>query len=218
MSSIKCGNCKATHTSVSEVRNCYAGTLVKRPISVEVGITQAEINRKPVAPVARTNRFAGRCAKCSGWVAAEAGILGERVNGKWLVEHAECPASSRPIYVEAADGSVGRASSAVAPATEPEDGIYITPNEDIFKVYCMVHGSRRQGAKRLEFSGDGKTGKFVYQGLASRHLPGNARRMSREEAAAFGKLYGFCVRCGRTLTDENSIAAGIGPVCAGYAW
>jgi hypothetical protein len=39
--------------------------------------------------------------------------------------------------------------------------------------------------------------------------------MSLEEAKAFGRLYGVCVRCGATLTDEQSIEAGIGPVCAG---
>ncbi len=41
------------------------------------------------------------------------------------------------------------------------------------------------------------------------------RKMTLEEAEEFGALYGFCCRCGRTLTDENSIEAGIGPVCAG---
>jgi len=40
-------------------------------------------------------------------------------------------------------------------------------------------------------------------------------RMTLEEAQQFGKLYGVCCVCGRTLTDEISIEAGIGPVCAG---
>ena len=38
--------------------------------------------------------------------------------------------------------------------------------------------------------------------------------MTVEVAQAFGKLYGVCGVCGRILTDEHSIAAGIGPVCA----
>lgn len=33
-------------------------------------------------------------------------------------------------------------------------------------------------------------------------------------AKAHGKLAGRCCSCGRELTDENSIAAGIGPICA----
>lgn len=38
-------------------------------------------------------------------------------------------------------------------------------------------------------------------------------RMSMEEAQAFGRLTGTCCVCGRMLTDETSIARGIGPVC-----
>lgn len=37
--------------------------------------------------------------------------------------------------------------------------------------------------------------------------------MTLEVAQQYGKLYGVCAICGRTLTDEKSIADGIGPVC-----
>lgn len=43
---------------------------------------------------------------------------------------------------------------------------------------------------------------------------GTAHRMSLDEASAFGHLYGVCCVCSRELTDEVSIAAGIGPICA----
>lgn len=36
-----------------------------------------------------------------------------------------------------------------------------------------------------------------------------------EAARAYGKATGICCCCGRELTDPNSIAAGIGPICAG---
>jgi len=45
----------------------------------------------------------------------------------------------------------------------------------------------------------------------------NVRKMTKEEAMEFGKLYGICCRCGRDLTDETSIALGIGPKCRGDA-
>ena len=35
------------------------------------------------------------------------------------------------------------------------------------------------------------------------------------EARAYGKRTGICCCCGRTLTNPDSIAAGIGPICAG---
>lgn len=107
----------------------------------------------------------------------------------------------------------------LAPAEEPEDGIYVLKQQglqdDIFKVYKMVHGSGRQGLKRLVFEPGAKKGRFEFEGLALYKLPKAARRMTLEEAKEFGALYSFCVRCGRTLTDEESIAAGIGPICAG---
>lgn len=43
----------------------------------------------------------------------------------------------------------------------------------------------------------------------------NASPLTLEQAKEYGKLYGQCIVCARTLTDEESIAAGIGPICAG---
>jgi hypothetical protein len=43
-----------------------------------------------------------------------------------------------------------------------------------------------------------------------------AKPMSMEQAAQQGKMMGFCIRCGATLTDPESVAAGIGPVCKNY--
>jgi hypothetical protein len=55
------------------------------------------------------------------------------------------------------------------------------------------------------------------------YLPGGATllatqgasRLTAETAERYGKLYGVCAICGRTLTNEESIERGIGPVCAG---
>lgn len=38
--------------------------------------------------------------------------------------------------------------------------------------------------------------------------------MTLAEAKEFGALYGVCCVCGRLLTNETSIEAGIGPICA----
>jgi hypothetical protein len=124
----------------------------------------------------------------------------------------ELKAMPTPVGVEATAAKILRDVN----KPEPVDGIYyVEGTNEIFKVYCMVHGSGRQGVKRLEHNLEAGTGKFAYMGLAAKHLPSNAVLMPLAEAMAFGKMYGFCVRCGRTLTDEGSIAAGIGPVCAG---
>lgn len=95
-----------------------------------------------------------------------------------------------------------------------EDGMYakvVDGTRRVFKVVHAVHGSGRQYAKELVQ--DGETwGWERAPGMVNRLTP--ADRMSLEEAQAFGRIYGVCCACGAILTDETSIAAGIGPVCA----
>jgi hypothetical protein len=72
--------------------------------------------------------------------------------------------------------------------------------------------SGRVYAKQLVQHGD--DWKFEYRAGAIRNLS-ESTRMTLEEAKEFGQLYGSCCVCGRVLTNEESIEAGIGPVCSG---
>lgn len=87
-----------------------------------------------------------------------------------------------------------------------EDGFYVL-NDKIFKVQTSPDTGRTY-AKQLTSSGS-----FVYApGMVGKLAKG--QKLTLEVAKKYGKLYGMCVVCGRTLTDEQSIAAGIGPICA----
>lgn len=66
-------------------------------------------------------------------------------------------------------------------------------------------------AKRLIVSG--KRGVWSYSPGAMKNLHG-AERLTVEQAAFLGHHLGVCVVCGATLTDEKSVAAGLGPICA----
>lgn len=93
-----------------------------------------------------------------------------------------------------------------------EAGMYRTDGE-IFKVQLAVHGSGRPYAKLLTLH-HGEKATFEYiPGAINRIRP--EHRMTLEQAKEFGAIYGVCCNCGATLTDERSIEAGIGPVCAG---
>lgn len=94
-------------------------------------------------------------------------------------------------------------------ATEPPEGIH-QHDGVIFKVQVAKQGSGRKYAKRL----DPDAQSFDYVGRGPLANLSEDTLMSAEEAAVFGRLYGFCVRCGADLTDEDSIARGIGPICA----
>jgi hypothetical protein len=82
----------------------------------------------------------------------------------------------------------------------------------IYKVQHAVHGSGRQYAKVLVKYDDDSWGFEIARGVIFKLRP--EHKMSLEDAKKFGALYGTCCVCGRTLTNEESIEAGIGPICA----
>ena len=96
-----------------------------------------------------------------------------------------------------------------------EDGFYVAvggydgSEEMVIKVQTSPE-TGRQYAKVL----DGTS--WVYSPGSLRHVrDGDAEPLTLDKAKELGQLYGVCVRCGRALTDEKSIEAGIGPICAG---
>jgi len=104
-----------------------------------------------------------------------------------------------------------------APVEKVTDGMYLHPDERdpsrllIVKVQKAVHGSGNLYAKVLQPNEYGSA-EFVYAPGMIRKLKVE-ERMTLEQAMEYGALYGVCVRCGRTLTNEKSIEAAMGPVC-----
>lgn len=220
MASIQCGNCGNTHSSTLEVRACY-GQPTK---TVSVARAEAQEASKP--------NFAPASEKQVSFIK---GLREQRGLEPLAFTGSKAQASKEIERLLALPKTQPAKSAGVAftQEEEPVDGIYIIRGEGVFyseakiyKVYKMVHGSGRQGVKVLEHTqevllgedGVHNSGVFRYLGLAAKHLPSEAEKMGLEEAKTFGRLYGFCVRCGRTLTDEGSIADGIGPICAGKDW
>lgn len=62
----------------------------------------------------RPNAYAGDCSSCGTRVAASAGLLGPKVNGRWTVQHTTCPTAttrtrtSAPRVRTSADADFGR--------------------------------------------------------------------------------------------------------------
>lgn len=115
----------------------------------------------------------------------------------------------RPATPEAA-GLAPQSTPAPPARRGPAPEGWYRRDGDIFKVQKAVHGSGQLYAKRLTVV-DGK-GVWEYaKGMVWQLSVDDA--LTVEEAEAFGKLYGVCGVCGKVLTDEQSIARGIGPVC-----
>lgn len=113
-----------------------------------------------------------------------------------------------------------------------EDGIYhfianVGEPDDVgsfYMVYHTVHGANQQVAKKLFFSHHpedhedeelrGKPkGDWTYIGKAPLRFLRPEMLLPKERQAELGIVYGFCVRCGRTLTAEDSKEIGMGPIC-----
>src|SRR5690606_17324997 len=110
------------------------------------------------------------------------------------------------------DRLISKVRELKAAMPELEDGMYVLDGV-IFKVQHAVHGSGRQCAKRLVPGAPGERATFEYApGMVRKLRP--EHRMTMDQAKEFGALYGTCCQCGRVLTNEDSIEAGIGPICA----
>ena len=118
----------------------------------------------------------------------------------------------REVAQKIMDEQIARPEASTDVTQPVTEGMYRTPEDVIYKVVKAVHGSGRLYAQRLVI--EGTSGRFEYAGGAIRSLRAEWK-MTLEQAKEFGSLYGFCVRCGATLTDDVSIKAGIGPICAG---
>lgn len=94
-----------------------------------------------------------------------------------------------------------------ATAVEITEGFYELAGT-AYKVQLNLAGTSLYGKKLVE-------GRWEYvPGVVGVLTRGNAVPLTEELAAKLGHLYGTCVICNRRLTDEESIAKGIGPVCA----
>lgn len=143
-----------------------------------------------------------------GWTVEEIKALGRR---EW--DAVDAAGVFSPGQVRAILRCKGHDSKREEPTRKTiEEGMYRDADGTIFKVQKAVHGSGRLYAKRLVQVGE--SWKFEYDKGAVYRLTSDDR-MTLEQAKEFGALYGTCCVCGRTLTDERSIEAGIGPVCGG---
>lgn len=199
--SIRCGHCEGRHATVAEVRNCAA---------------------TPKTP--------------GEWYALN--IERAAAQHRELVEEDRRAAAAKmdrdSYYVGEPRTETQKLSS--ARSTVAEDGMYRNPETgEIFKVQWN-RGSgdgRRLYAKQLivilggpdtafyELARIPLTGeKIDVWGSEFRYAPGAIKtlrpewRLTMDEAKQFGALYGTCIRCGRTLTLEESIERAMGRICA----
>jgi hypothetical protein len=199
----------------------------------------------PVAPPApalpkgrRPNAYAGACAKCGERVEAGAGLLGDKVDGRWTVEHVECPAAQQELPIEQPVERTAPAPAAdVRVGVELHEGIYtvtfadgsyrtlkVEKQDDTASfmpgaiIVAYLSGSDNEG----DYTSYGHVNDRGYFKVWKKHQGNEAlveavRVLVGDPKAAmlaYAQHSGRCGRCNRTLTTPESIAAGVGPECA----
>lgn len=97
-----------------------------------------------------------------------------------------------------------------AQAPDKKAGLEVGFYEMDKNIYKVVRSPQTGNLYAKKFTTDG----FEYATGAVYHLKTKGIALTLEAAKAYGHIYGMCVICGRTLTDEQSIEMGIGPICA----
>lgn len=93
---------------------------------------------------------------------------------------------------------------------ELTEGIYYFDGE-IYGIVRAKGGAQRLYAKKLVVDSFGKASFRFAGGMMRKLLP--EHKITREQAKEFGSLYGVCCRCGRVLSNDDSIDRMMGPVC-----
>ena len=108
-----------------------------------------------------------------------------------------------------------KAAAKAAPTTEPvaqvEDGRYAVEEDGVLKFFRVKNG-RRPGFVFLDIQASDDWHK-VTNVARIRRVVALIAQDPKAAMIRYGHELGECGRCGRTLTDEASRAAGIGPVC-----
>lgn len=107
-----------------------------------------------------------------------------------------------------------------------EQGFYRGGSGKVYSYLMTNKGYKmwRMLTEKSAYNWDKATGKYVvtkkgsyvkvYSGSAKKDIETGGKKLTMEEVVAHGSLMGYCLCCGRTLTDPTSVANKIGPVCA----
>lgn len=131
---------------------------------------------------------------------------------KWVNEHRLSKGLASAKISEYEKKPSFRRAFQISDNTEAQEdvevGLYLVDGV-AYKVKRAVYGSGFLYACRW----DEDSTSFVKETGAVRKIRAS-HRMTLEQASPYGLAMSACAHCGRPLTDENSIALGLGPICA----
>jgi hypothetical protein len=115
--------------------------------------------------------------------------------------------------LEAIERNINNPRPARVENTDPitQNGVYRDEDGNIYRVKTSRQSGRLYASLFVP-TAQTKSERFVYAKGAIYSLKAS-NRLTVEQAGELGIQFGICIVCGAELTDAQSVARGIGPVC-----
>lgn len=203
MASITCGNCKNTHGSVREVRECY-------------GIAQPSPSQQAAQPVsappATEKQIAFLTKLCEErpmWADVE------NLHVDVIAKLSKRDASAKIEEALAVPAETKSSSGGYDAFPEIKAGRYAIDIDGTVKFYKVDRPTegRWKGRTFVKVQASDELHQIRSKDAINAILKAIVDQGVNESLARYGQLLGSCGVCGRTLTDETSRELGIGPVC-----
>lgn len=211
MMSIRCGNCTRSHETVAEVRACYSGQSAPRATETAQAAARetAKGSFRPMTePMKKyldilvaerdTTLFAARVALF------REGSLGFDGARTLIDQLKKAPKVGQHSNVER------------TPLPEVPEGRYavVDPTDGVLKFYRVDRPTEGRWAGRtfVKVQASDELHRVSYTRTSA--VLAEIAKDPRAASLRYGQELGKCGVCGRTLTDESSRSAGIGPICA----
>lgn len=168
---------------------------------------QAELMESLVAQITELDGEAGAQARTYTDGMTEHGLWTTGRDGKasaWI---------SRMIAKVAMLRTAARQTAPATPAAEVADGRYAVEESGTLKFFKVKNG-RRPGFVFLDIQASDEW-HAIRNVTRIREILALIAKDAKAAMIRYGQELGECGHCGRTLTDEASRAAGIGPICQG---
>lgn len=217
---MRCGNCKAqsAHITVTEIKDCYAG--VENPHTVAYvndarSAVSAERSDEPVVPASE----------------AQMGYIMSLQRGKQLPEDWDWIDGT--VNLDKGDASDHIKTLKAFPWKEAKGKGNVEYNMPAGK-YALQDDDNTWRFYQVDKPTEGRWKGYTFIKLLV-GSPGNYRQVdigavrrheileiidanAKQAMVDYGLQSGHCGRCSSPLTDPESLARGLGPICAGKEW
>jgi hypothetical protein len=209
---IRCANHSTLtyHRTVAEVKDCFAGRTI-RPIDSEA--IEAEREERHVVRVfdEPTDKQVAFILRLLQERNLDHGEAAERR----IRSHTRLAASEMINRLKAIEIPSGRPAAAKPISVDVESGRYALRADGIVKFYKVDKVTEGKWAGRTFIKAQASDEMYPIRSSVERNrLLSEIAKDPKAAMILYGTELGACGHCGRTLTDEDSRARGIGPICA----